>query len=183
MIHSNFRKLMRQFSRPNGSSSTPDIRNFTDTTGYTGITDVMPREVTYSNYTAPSVISNLDYSSILAGSAKRFFVMVGNTIDEEHDYSLGENVTDGLKLTTTIDKSNGYIITATIINTTSSNITFNEIGLFYHMGTSSSGSWGGGTRNEGSFLLVKKIFDAQQTIPANSSISITFSLFDDVVEA
>ena len=181
MIHSNFRKLMRMFARGNtGATYTPLVYDFTDITGYTGTSsDTIVRQVSCSSYYNPATISNAEYSSVFTSQNLRFFAMVGNTIDEEHDYSLGETITDGLKLTTVIDKSSSYIITATITNTTSQAITFNELGLFYHLGHSSMG-WNG--TNMANFLLVKKVFDTQQTIPANSSISITFSLFDDEVE-
>ena len=182
MIHSNFRKLMRMFARGNtGATYTPLVYDFTDITGYTGTSnDTLVRQAYSASYNNPSTVSNAEYSSVLTAQTLRFFAMVGNTIDNEHDYSLGETITDGLKLTTVIDKSSSYIITATITNTTSQAISFNELGLFYHMGHSSTG-WNG--TNKANFLLVKKVFDTQQTIPASSSISITFSLFDDVVEA
>lgn len=181
MIHSNFRKLMRMFARGNtGAQYTPLVYDFTDITGYTGTSsDTLVRQVSCSSYHNPASISNSEYSSLMTAQNVRFFAMVGNTAENEHDYSLGENITDGLKLTTVIDKSSSYIITATIMNTTAQAITFNELGLFYHMGASSTG-WNG--TNKANFLLVKKVFDTQQTIPANSSISITFSLFDDEVE-
>jgi hypothetical protein len=169
------------FARQNtGATYTPLVYDFTDITGYTGTSnDTLVRQAYSDSYYRPAVVNNIEYSSALTAQNLRFLVIVGNTIENEHDYSLGENITAGLKLTTIIDKSSSYIITATITNTTSQAITFNEVGLFYHMGQSSTG-WNG--TNSANFLLVKKIFDAQQTIPANSSISLTFSLFDDEVE-
>ena len=180
MIHSNFRKLMRMFARQNtGATYMPVVYNFTDITGYTGTSDdVLVRQAYCASYYNPSTVSNAEYSSVLTAQTLRFFAMVGNTVDNEHDYNLGEIITDNLKLTTIIDKSSSYIITTVITNTTSQDITFNEVGLFYHFGASSA-NWNG--TNNANFLLTKDVLPARQTIPANSSISITFSLFDDNV--
>jgi hypothetical protein len=206
MIHNNFRKLMRLFSKGStGSSYKPFIKNLTDVTGYTGVQDNLDWTqgdcLFYSVYTAQytshasyGVGSYYTYAQIRAdnngsagNSGSNFFIMGGQSIDNEPDYSLG-NIPDNLRICMVYTSSSSanadvynYPITGTLQNNSSTSITIDELALFTHCYYNNATAWHGSYKTA-DFLLIKETLTTPIKLEAGDSISVSFNLFTDEPE-
>lgn len=196
MIHSNMRKLIKRFmcaGDNTGTSTLPLVYDFTDITGYTGTATSADAGALYlnGNSFATNNFTNLSLSGIYSWNAgasaataagQGYYIVVGNTSANELDYTLGTILSENLVFSTANTKQYDALAITTISNTGNTDITFDEIGLFLHAKfmTSSSGvaKWTSG--NFAEFLLIKEQLETAKTIPAYSSISITFNLFGEV---
>ena len=179
MIHNNFRKLMRSFSKPSQSvSASPVIVDFTNINGYTGNTaDDKIRNIYKDSYALPPSITAGSYSTIKGKTnAFFFYAMAGHTIENEPDYTLGTYF-DDIQVSPSVSKDYNYTITTALTNNTNASMVIDEIGLFFHL-YDNSYPFGSSLKNE--FLLFYEIFDEPITLGAGQGISVTFNLFGDV---
>ena len=176
MIHDNFRKLIRRYWGANsGTSGNPLIYDYVDISGYVG-TDADTGALyisyrTFANYN----VNNYTLAQIHAlGSGNLlYYIAIGNSTENEPNYNLGETLDNGLLFTTSSTKADALLCTTSITNTTSQDMTFNEVGMFYHI---QGGKWHGVSSAAFDILLIKETLDAPAVLPANSTISITFNL-------
>ena len=182
MIHENFRKLLRSKLGASG------IYDYTDYTGYTGSDSTNDNAVTYSSsfyLMANTTCTNLTLGGVRAFNTSTYYAILyaalGNTADEEEDYTLGSFMSSNILITTSVTKTTQLLHTTTLLNSSDSDFSFNEIGLFIHLYASGSNyKWNGIGSPKTEFLLIKEVLDTPMTIPAGSSISITFNLLGDV---
>lgn len=206
MIHNNFRKLMRLFSKSSsGSSTKPFIKNLTDVTGYTGVQDNLDwtqgdrlfYSITNSQYASHASYGTSNYytyAQILAdtsgsagSSGSNFFIMGGQSINNEPDYSLG-NIPANLRIcmvNTSSSSANAdvynYPITGVLQNNSSESMTIDELALFTHCYNNNTQAWHDAYKT-GDFLLIKENLSAPITLESGDSISVTFNLFADESE-
>ena len=187
MIHNNFRKVIKRFLGAGASSSTdtsPLYYDYVDTTGYTGTSsDTGARYATAYTF-ANTNISNYTLSNLLAyvpttpNTGVLYYVAIGNSSENEPDYSLGTTLSSYIRYSTASNKALDLLAVGTVANIGDTDVTFDEIGLFLHVWTSTSYTWNG--KRYFNMLLIKEKLDTPRTIPANSSISVTFNLFEEV---
>jgi len=187
---------MRLFSRGSSSTSTkPWIKNFTDITGYTGVQDGLDYShgetlfynISYGSFTTHTSIAPgnyCDWSYIKTYTSNGFYILGGQRIENEPDYTLG-NVPTGLKvgmMTTSgssLDVYN-YLIKGNLNNSNSTEtITIDEIALFFHIHHSSSYTAWHGQYSDGDFLLIKEYLETPVTLEPGDDIAISFNLFGD----
>lgn len=197
MIHDNFKKLVRRWICSGAVQGDTNVRpsniyDFTDFEGYTGkSSDTKSTLLSYqyiingrdlADYTFDNILTKKG-GTALNSSDIAFFAVIGNSIENEPDYCLGSLITDDYLKVTTIKSAVSEILHTTVINNTSDNeVTFNEIGFALHCGytgTNAGSVWNGARTNTPNFLLIKEVLPEPMTIPANSSINITFNLFGD----
>ena len=184
MIHNNFRKVVKRFMGAGVVSSTiqPLYYDFIDITGYVGnSSDTLVAYVTCATF-GNSNVSNATLSSIQTGTSSTYqtlwYACIGNTAQNEPEYTLGSIIENDLTFTTSNIKSGNVVAVTTITNTGSSDIQFDEVGLFYHVyNTASATNWNG--KKYMNMLLIKEVLNASRTLPAGASVSISFSLFDE----
>ena len=192
MIHNNFRKLMRLFSR-GSSSSKPWIKDFTDITGYTGVNDGQDYSTgeriflnaTYSNFTSITVVDYGVYytwSAIQAlnYSGANYYVLGGKSVTDEPDYTLG-SVSNYLQICMTSTNQTSlydYLITGVLKNNGTEPIIIDELALMTHLYYNNATAWHGQYRYA-DFLLIKEKLTTPITLEAGASISVTFKLFAD----
>lgn len=190
MIHNNLRKLLSQLAC-GANSSYP--------TNYIGLVNI-EGTVTESPYNSTAVaantktfnpfyysaissaqISNKKRSAILsevntgsAYSCAKLVSFIGNSVDGEYDYTLGEFVDDDAILYSTSNSYNTRLsAVTTLYNSSNSDITFNEIGLMWKLIASSAIP---------PYILIKEVLPESITIASGESIAISFILLADVVE-
>ena len=180
MIHNNFRKLMRMFSRSGSSGSTlPNISDFTDIEGYTGTTaeTMFNRSVFSSTYCNLPVVSTAKTFDAIKTDVSYLYIfaLIGNYVEGEGDYTIG-NLFSDIKITSAVSKSYNMVLSTTILNDTNESKTFDEVGLFFHIG--SSYYWH--NQRYVNILLIKEKLSEPMTLGAGESISIGFNLFGDI---
>lgn len=189
-MHNNFRKLFSQLAC-GANSSAPT--NFTGHVNIEGNTVSTPFVTTSSlanderqnpfhyQAIADAQIRNKKRSEIFSESwagtsynRAKIFSLLGNSADDEHDYTLGEFIDDNaLTFSTSNNYQGSLTATTTVKNISTASVTFDEIGLFWKQTPSTSA-----TRN--TFLLIKEKLAEPMGIGAGESIAISFNLFGDV---
>lgn len=189
MIHNNLRKFLSQLAC-GANSSYP--------TNYIGLVNI-EGTVTDSPYNATAVaantktfnpfyysaissaqISNKKRSAILsevntgsAYSCAKLVSFIGNSVEGEYDYTLGEFVDDDAILYSTSNSYNTRLsAVTTVYNSSNSDITFNEIGLMWKLIASSAIP---------PYILIKEVLSESITIASGESIAISFILLGDEV--
>lgn len=190
MIHNNFRKLFSQLAC-GANSSVP--------TNFTGHINIEGNEISTPFVTTSSLANDerqnpFHYQAIVnaqINSKKRseifsetwggttynrakLFSLLGNSTDDEHDYTLGEFIDDNaLTFSTSNNYQGSLTATTTVKNISNASVEFDEIGLFWKQTPSTSV-----TLN--TFLLIKEKLTVPMGIGAGESIAISFNLFGDV---
>lgn len=188
MIHNNFRKWVKRKIGAGASTSdsdSPIIRDYIDIYGYTGTSsDALSFQAPAVNINAYSNYNNYVLSNLLKVTSTSsstpvacMFAVPAKQQENEPDYYVGQTI-DGLIYSTTrnLDNGNVFIIT-TVFNGTNADISYDEIGLIFHAGKAANG-WN--NKKFVNLLFAKEKLDALKIIPAQSSISITFNLFNDL---
>ena len=186
MIHNNFRKLIKRFmgaGTSNASDTRPLYYDYVDIDGYTGTSsDACARYAAASTF-ASTNLSNRTLSDLRSYSATGggvlYYVAIGNSTENEPDYTLGTTLSSYITYSTSSNKEYDLLAVSTIANIGTTDVTFDEMGLFIHVWSSST-SYKWNDSRYFDVLLIKEKLDAPRTIPANSSISITFNLFEEV---
>ena len=184
MIHNNLRKLLRTYAYKGTNTSNPVIFNYTDVTGYTGTSsDSTCASYINNTYFVSDFNSNTSISIIKTATSNKMYAQIGLSQNDEPDYNLGTTLSDNLTEIVTVVTNNGNIVLNTTINNiTNDDIIFNEVGLFFHFGRSSSNYWNGTTSNivDRQLLLIKEVLPQSMTLEANSSVSFAFNILGDV---
>lgn len=196
MIHNNLRKLIRRYAFIGASSSDAYLitYDYTDCTGYTGsdpTNDSVVKTIlctTSGNLRAlfqNGVVGTITISSAWNHRGNNYIVpQLGTTSILEPSYSLGTILSNNCSYNITYSYDAEPIITATVINTTNNDISFNEVGLFFHSSSSNDHSyyWNGKYDNysQRNFLLIKEILPQSMTLEAQSSVSFSFNILGDV---
>ena len=195
MIHNNFRKLMRLFSR-GGTSNKPFIKDFTDITGYTGINDGQNYStgerlfyaITSSNY---SGIQNTGSNyrtwdaikEFTSTTGSNFYILGSKSVVDEPDYTVGSVSSNLLISMVSTYNTNlyNYVITGVLQNSGSESIIIDEIALMTHCYYNNAIAWHN-AYSTAEFLLIKENLSTPITLEAGASISVTFNLFADEPE-
>lgn len=198
MIHNNLRKMLKRLFGQGFSSSTTDgltnNEDFTDITGYTGSISngdnlgcyVVSSSIYFPFDSNPPIqVNNVAQGSLLGSTtSSRIFGVIGSTEAGEGDYTLGNisNYTD-IVITTANSKRTDIIFSTTFYNPRSTAVTFDEVGVIYHIRPNSSTvKWHNNTEvTTVDMLLIKEVFSTPQTIPAGGAVSVAFNLLGDVI--
>ena len=193
MVHNNFRKLLRRFcykGPTTASSSVPTFNGIVDITGYIEENDTnkslwqsLPKS-RFDAYASNNVlVSNIFSGRIVSttGQVEYYFLLLGNTIINEPDYTLG-SFADSLLVTTSNSASGASVLfVSTLTNTSGTDVSCNELGLFYHYeasSTAASALWNGNQYMN--MILIKEILTTPIIISAYSSVTLTMDMFGDV---
>ena len=170
MITKNFKAVVASLLQSNGSSSIQACLPVTTTTG----------AVHYLEPRFPDFPYNVTKGMQISSSLSRgVWIGRSSTPPTENDHTLVDRITSGLtsgspSVSTHVDASgniyedNIYILT----NTTSSDITINEIGYVQTFRTSSSV---GGTSGINDILMLDRtVLESPLTVPANGSAVLSY---------
>ena len=191
MITNNMRKWVKlQLAGGTGNAGTmhsDDKIGFVGDDGHASTVDdtALGASNCYVDFTQSKSLLNITYSTLRSSSTSSQcnipYACIGHSVSEEPDYTLGNLFTDNLTISTANTKLKDLLYTTVIVNAGSSDIVFDEVGLFVHIYTSgSSYSWNGVTSPKVEFMLIKEKLDAEMTLPAGGSVSITFNVSGDV---
>ena len=198
MMHDNFKKLLRKayFMGYTSNQKTQfTIFDFTDIYGFTGssasdgnIFNTALLGTNTASFNSQTLLSNKSASDYLGSptgnSALTYTALIGNSVENEHDYTLGSIIREGLILSTTINNNGNLIHNTVITNITNTDITYDEIGFFIAIkGSNSNDTWNTASSNSARaiVLLIKEVLDTPQTLPAQSSINVTFNILGDTL--
>lgn len=167
----------------NVSGTVPNVYDYTDIYGYTGVeSDFGTAKRVSEAFSATSTVmrnftnmrSSNVFSTTTSDECSVFFGMLGTSAENEPDYTLGSIIAnDNLRITTANNKDADIVLASTFINNTGADIIFDEVGLFYHY------NYDFGS-HKFAIMLIKEKLSESMTLRAGESIAISFNLFGDV---
>lgn len=181
MIHNNFRKILKKLLGYGYATGNDLVRDYTDIYGYTGSVasgDIV-REI-FSANVFNKTFSNVDLDTIINNKSSTYitcFAVIGNSTENEQDYTLGELISNNVRISTANVKESATFST-TITNVGGTAISFDEVALMYHY--FASNYWHNPANTAVNLLLIKEKLSEPLTLGAGDSISISFNMFGDV---